>query len=314
MLALAPFAHTLDHGRDVVLHKTVADTTEAVLLVPGLVQNRFSFEVPTRSLPRHLAAHGFTTYCLELFGRGSDKRAFARGDTLLDYVDHDLRWAIDQVTARHQRVALVGHSMGGLLSLLLDAADQRRLDRLAVIASPLFVDSHSAVVDGAFAALAPLARTLGRGKLSFPGQWLTGPLLATRRALDWPGLSFPFQFFVPGSLEPEVLRFFLAKSFHQDSLRAVADLMDPDKGAQRLGRALSVPPGLPVLVLGAAGDRLATKDGVLALYDRLARPGVELCLFDDDAPAMGHVDLLVGKHAPAHTWPRLLRFLRPPPL
>lgn len=312
MLALAAFAKTTDDGREVVLYKTSADTDRAILLVPGLVQNRFTFEVPTRSLPRFLGERGFTVYVVELFGRGS-KRRFSRGDRLTDYADKDLSWAIERVASRHKSVSLLGHSMGGIISLLLDDATLARLSKLAVVASPLFVDSRSLTVDAAFSLARPLARRLGRAGVSFPGHWLTGPLLVTQRVLDVPGLSFPFQFFVPGSLEPDALRFFLRRSFHQDSLQAVAELLDPTKHTATLGRPLSVPEGLQVLVMGSVHDRLASKDGVLALYDRIATPSAELDLLHDGEP-MGHVDMLVGKHAPQQTWPRLLRFFQKPPL
>ncbi len=88
------------------------------------------------SLARDLPAHGVNARYPESFGQADAADAFAReaspvaGTTLDDYADSILRTIDDARALGHERVVLVGHSMGGLA---ITAAAERAPARIAAL-------------------------------------------------------------------------------------------------------------------------------------------------------------------------------------
>jgi len=106
-----------------------ADADLAVLLVHGFVGAGNNFN----DLPDRLAAHGWRVRVMLLPGHGTSPRDLEQttADELLDAVLTEF----ETLHARHTRVALIGHSMGGTLCTL--AAAQTHVDGL-VLAAPYF--------------------------------------------------------------------------------------------------------------------------------------------------------------------------------
>lgn len=110
--------------------KTVTDTRPGVLLVHG-----FNGEpVDMRELELDLGARGFATRNLTLPGHGLTARHFARS-TWADW-SAAVAAATQEMLDRHPSVLLVGHSMGGALSLHT-AANERRVAGVAALCPPL---------------------------------------------------------------------------------------------------------------------------------------------------------------------------------
>lgn len=88
------------------------DSPGAVLFVHGFVGGSNNFA----DLPDRLAAKGWRVRALRLPGHGTSPRDFARrsADELIDHVKGELR----ALKEKHDRVVVVGHSMGGALSSL----------------------------------------------------------------------------------------------------------------------------------------------------------------------------------------------------
>lgn len=86
-----------------------------------------------RWMGEYLAAQGFTVYLPRLAGHGTTPRDHARTGwrdwyaTVLD--------AVAVLRAHCQRIVVVGHSMGGMLALLL--ASEHPVDAVAVLAAPI---------------------------------------------------------------------------------------------------------------------------------------------------------------------------------
>jgi carboxylesterase len=101
----------------------------AVLLIHGFAGATNNFG----QLPELLAAEGFRVRAMRLPGHGTSPRNLRRTEPgeLVDAVMHE----VDALDARHDRVVVVGHSMGGALGTL--AAAQGHVDGL-VLAAPYF--------------------------------------------------------------------------------------------------------------------------------------------------------------------------------
>jgi len=106
-----------------------ADARLAVLLVHGFVAGGNSFN----DLPEHLAEQGWHVRVMLLPGHGTSPRDLENksADDLVEAVLAEL----DILRARHERVALIGHSMGGALCTVVAAHAQ--VDAL-VLAAPYF--------------------------------------------------------------------------------------------------------------------------------------------------------------------------------
>ena len=67
----------------------------------------------------------------------------------------------------------------------------------------------------------------------------------------------------------------------------------------------------PTLVIAGDLDGIAPQASVEHLFRRLGSRDKEFAVLGMQTAGVrfGHVDLLIGRHAPAFVWPRLLRFL-----
>ncbi|HEY8014614.1 MAG TPA: alpha/beta fold hydrolase, partial [Dongiaceae bacterium] len=89
-----------------------------VLVVPSLVNRSYVLDLtPKRSLMRHLAKKGLRPFLIDWGSPGEEERRFG----LDDYIGTRLSAALDEVTARAGKPALLGYCMGGLLTLGLAA-------------------------------------------------------------------------------------------------------------------------------------------------------------------------------------------------
>jgi len=128
----------------------LGDGPDAALCLHGLTGTPYE----VRPLGEALAASGVRALGPRLPGHGSTARALAAtscGDWLAA-----ARESLRTLRARHDRVSLVGLSLGGLLSLAL--AGEEEVDALVVIGTPLHLHTR----------LAALVPALKRVRESFP--------------------------------------------------------------------------------------------------------------------------------------------------
>ncbi|MBI5494976.1 MAG: alpha/beta fold hydrolase [Deltaproteobacteria bacterium] len=292
------------------------DRAPAVLVVHGFAQNHRAFDVPGRSLAHHLAEHGVHVFLGELRGRHASHRGAATlPHGFRHYVDEDAPAMLEAVT-RHlgqERVMVLGHSMGGLICAALPERAARHVAARILLCPPY------RFLDWLTVARRPLALWMRAVRAGLPLRLPTrmvGPALAAGRALlDLP-LPTPLAVWAPGSVEPDMLEWALHHSFAWEAWRVLADLLE--LGATHGERAGRVPVGDrvralegPLLVLAANRDGLAPPRTVEPLYRAAGSREKEYRVLGRELRrGMGHLDAVMGKHAPAHVWPVLREFLR----
>lgn len=115
-------AETRDGVKLIVTRKRPGERSRErtpIILIHGLGQNRFSYDLSRRSMMNFLVSEGFDVYNAELRGHGLSR---ANGSpypkAFDDYVDYGLPALIDFVRrlSHHDKVFIIGHSLGGTIS------------------------------------------------------------------------------------------------------------------------------------------------------------------------------------------------------
>lgn len=295
--------------------ENITETKGAVVLLHGFAQNRYTWHTSKRSFSSYLASEGFDVFTAELRGHGRSRHFSEVRPALLDeHVREDLPAFVREASqlSGFERVFLVGHSMGGLLSYAAGATTVRdRLAGIVSLGSPYrFGSGNTALV--------------GLGKLieglHFTGLFDSNPLLPLRtlgRALRYPRPILDSTYwprFVrawrPKGMEPDVLDEFLARSFEATSARVTLDLAmggerDSVGGGGRVDygvafRALDT----PLLVIAGTEDALAPVPAVRRGYQESGSHDKTFRVFP-----LGHIDLVLGREAPTTTWPLIRDWL-----
>lgn len=312
---LAPLPAPRDAGRPPV-----------ALLVHGFGQNRYLFDMPGRSFAAHLALAGFHVYLLELRGHGLSRVRGGRYATaVIDYAELDLPAAVDAVRARHDGpLALVGHSMGGVTCLVSPDRVKEKCSALVAIAAPTHVGRDAWGTRTVARVGAGLLRALGPTKLG--GAFDTGRMASVLRhvlpVMD-AKLPWPVHIWHPGETERALLRRYLEIAFEPEPRGVCFDF-----GRWTRGRVFDRTPGgesmwsrlrhmtLPALFVAGAEDKLTPPDSVQPGFGLVGSADKTWRVFGDDGGAKpdlgryGHIDLLLGQHAPLEVWPFITTWLR----
>ncbi|MFN7145469.1 MAG: alpha/beta fold hydrolase, partial [Myxococcota bacterium] len=276
-----------------------------VVLVHGFAQNRYTWHLSKRSPSAWLAAEGFDVYNLELPGHGNS-RSPAGSAAFGAYVD-DVR-RVAEVLA--EPAFWVGHSLGGA----------------AVYAGATVAPMRGVVGIGAMFRFAQANRALrllchfsgmvqGRdvvGALNVRTQ-LAGRLLAKLYSIsDIAGYAFPVSGWAPGSIEEDLLAERLSKGFDWTSGNVWFDMARWGTSGRFDYEDAWGATDVPVLVVGGDLDHLMLPDDARSAYDLSGSADRTLALLDDYGTGVhwGHLDLVVGRHAPTHVWPMLRDWMR----
>jgi pimeloyl-ACP methyl ester carboxylesterase len=309
--ALQMTRHRLEAEVPLVLTRTAlrgGARLPPVLLVHGFAQNRYTWHTSIRSLSAALAAAGFEAWNLELRGHGLSRGEGQEGATVFaDYIA-DLHAAID---ALPDRPFLIGHSLGGAAAYAAAALRPGRVRGVIGLAAVYGFGNGNPLIRFACrvsqrAASAPaLSRVQVKSRLL--GQIIGRALDLT----DIAGYTLPLSGWWPGSVEPALLQERLEEGFDWTSVKVWQEMAR--WGAQgafdhdREWRAAEVP---VLVVLGDKDHLLPVEDGRLA-FDRARGPDKELLLLDPWTTGhhWGHLDIVLGKAAPAEVWPRLIAWM-----
>ncbi len=297
-----------DDGTAIALSRYGRDDAEhAVILLHGFIQNAEAWSVPSRSLVERLVDDGHAVYPVNLRGRAGGYV----GHDLLTTVDEDAAAIVDAVAARHQRVAFVGHSMGGLIACALPEGAAEKLSAVVVLGSPLFPGRPFLHRRSVTTSLWSFGRAMGLAGRAFDGAGYAQAFVKGRRVLDGPvGQVLPLPLWRPGSFADDVdLRHTLSRSFAFDSHHVLADLVDLVRSAGVSAGRLPMARRLqrmraPLLAIAGDVDALAPPDSVRALLQRSGsgdKAFVEV--------GAGHIDLVVGDRAPDLVWDPLVDFI-----
>ena len=286
-----------------------------VLCIPGLGADSTNFDAPAPyGLGPWLASQGFDTWAIDLRGTGLSKLPMRTWMEVSfdDYVGLDLPAAIDHVcaTAGVPRVALVGHSMGGLVIYASLASGRgARIAAGITIGSPLGFPQGWEVAPflRPLLPLSSLAPGLLVGEIS---RLLTPlamrvelPILSRWLKLDNMDRSFARRLMYRAVQDvPRGLMLQFMEWIESDQFRAVDGALDYRAGLHGCRS--------PVLVVGAPGDGLARLDSVHRAVELM--PNATF-LLAGRAGGMstdyGHVDVVFGLHAYKEVFPHLGSFL-----
>jgi pimeloyl-ACP methyl ester carboxylesterase len=285
-------------------------TRPPVVLVHGFAQNRWTWRVTGRSMVGALVDRGHAVHTIELRGHGLS-RAVARAEGqdpdrhgFVDYVA-DVRRVVDGLD---DRPFLVGHSLGGA----------------AVVAAAPDLDVRGVVPIAGIFTFATRNRTLrllGRASLALRPALVGSVRLSTGWAgellgrlysiSDVAGYGFPIAGWTPGSLERPLLEERLARGFDWTSVDVWLEMARWANGAPVPGLERWSEVRAPLLVLVGDADPLVHPDDAAACLAASGADDKRLVVFDrfhHDAH-FGHIDLILGRHAPRVVWPVLLDWL-----
>jgi pimeloyl-ACP methyl ester carboxylesterase len=276
-----------------------------VLLVHGLAMNRqiFDFGVPRYSLARALARAGHDAFTLDVRGHGRSRRGPSRRWNIDDYLREDLPAALDAVRAAtgEPDVVYVGHSQGALLGLLAACLYPERIRAVAALAPPVRYERKGRLSKLTAMRRLPVARhfgTLMKALAPFAGFWK--PALADV-AIN------------PGNVERGVLRRLMVNAtedLQPGVLDQFATFVRDDVLCSADGAVdyRSLLPGArqPALFVSAPLDGLAPPFAVEAGFELWGGPK----RYVRAGHRFGHVDLLLGREAPAVFFPVVLSFVR----
>ena len=279
-----------------------------VLLVHGLAQNRYSWHTSQFSMSAWLAAHGWDTWNLELRGHGRGREAGVNGATCFhDYVE-DVLHAANAIGAPS---FWVGHSMGG--GAIYGAGTQLHIHSTP---RPRGIVGIGAVYS--FGRTVRLLRVLGwltrhlplrsiLGRIQIRTAMAAAPILSLPRLADSAAYWAPISGWWPGSMDPEVLRERLQRGFDWSSLEVWHE-MARWSGSQAFDYDDAwTETDLPLLVMAGDQDHLMPPDEARVAYDRSGSVDKTLCVLNDwdHGHHWGHLDLVLGRHAPNVSWPVL---------
>ena len=285
------------------------------LLVHGLRGTRASFDLSTRALSSFLVEAGHRVYVAELRGSGRSREAGsppARG--IRDLLELDLPALVDLAGEDGpDGIALVGHSLGALLSCLAAARAPEQVSSVVALAPPHSPGRGQGIVKLASRAWVALGES-PRGRAVVESSSMNQVLVTGRRVLDrWP-LPLPRSRTVwPGSMEPAAQAELEAAQGREPAFPGLlTDLARMTAGLEPTG--LEVDRELsrlraPVLALVGDRDEIAPPEAALTLQDVVGKAPCEVRVVGDDGGHVGHADLVLGRRAPELVWEPALAWI-----
>lgn len=288
----------------------------AVILIHGYAQNRYTWHSTKRSFVNYLADDGWDVFNVDLRGHGRSRRFGAPYPrTMDDYIREDMPAFVDEVreVSGHERVFLVGHSMGGLISYFAGATKLRdRVRGITTLGSPYVFGQGSALLIG-LRELAAAVRWTGLldANPALPLR-IVGRHLERRKSL-WNArvIPLPIRAWAPDTVEPEVLEEYLVRTFDRSTLSVALDIFRAGtaKGFKSVDGMIDYSTAFeildrPLLVVAGTEDGLAPPASVRPAYDKSRSRDKTYRAFP-----FGHIDLVVGKEATRTVWPLIRNWL-----
>lgn len=295
-----------------------------VLMVHGIAANRHHFDLsPRYSLARYSASRGFDTYVLELRGAGMARppspQARRAGYGFSDYAERDVPAAVSEILRRTGATHLhaVGHSMGGMLLFCVGTAAQVPLCSITSIGTPL-VGELDLGLGARERRMFEVASRLTPAAAFTPPAQRRVPL---RRLLTTASWMMPLGnrladslLYNVGNMEPQVLSQLARVGIQDIPMQLINEITQTLRGQvgpyayeARLEQVAA-----PVLAISGSADRIAPPTTVSAAVALVRGNDVryrEMGLRFGDRIDYGHVDLLLGVHAPDEVYPQVMDFV-----
>lgn len=282
-------------------------TGPPVMLVHGFAQNRYTWRISGRSMSGWLAAQGFDVLNLELRGHGASRELGAGNATHFDEYVHDVTRLVDELDSPP---FYIGHSLGGAVGIAL--ATERPMRGLVHLAGVYEFARYNRTLRGLARLSAPvesaLLRTPARVKTAWAGK-LLGRLY---RVTDVAGYRMPLAGWAPGSMERHLLQERLEKGFDWTSVEVWAQMARWARGERFPYAAAFDALDLPLLILAGDRDPLVPHADAERFFAASSSSDKELVLLEpfEHRVHWGHIDVILGTHAPDVVWPRIGAWMR----
>jgi len=277
-----------------------------VVLVHGFAQNRTTWRVSGRSMVAYLAALGHEVLNVELRGHGGSRRLGAGNASAFSEYVTDVCRVVD---ALDQPPVVVGHSLGGGVGV--GVATERPLAGLVHLAGIYTFAEANATIRALGRLTLELEPLLARSSVRMSTGW-AGRILARMYALtDIAGYGAPIAGWVPDSIERDLLEERLALGFDWTSIEVWLQMSRWAQGERLQYRDAFAETDVPLLVLCGDHDPLVREVDSRACFEESGSSDKEFELFDafHHRVHWGHVDLILGRHAPEVVWPRIAQWL-----
>ncbi len=291
-------------GAEVVLHRHAA-SGPPVLVIHGISSNRHFWDLTeAHSLPLLLSESGIDAWTLDLRGHGDamtrkDGVPQTSGWTIDDYGRFDLAAALAhiQATTGHSKVAVVGHSMGGMVAAAYHAHHgDEALAALVVVGSPLTFESHAIVNQ-----IKRLGAGIGRAWPSVETHQMAKLAAAT---LPLPGEHL---LYTRGNMTPMMRDTMLSRvvsPVSRDELRHVQTILKAGRfvsadGSKDYLQSLQTL-DIPLLAIAGSNDHVAPPDAVRPWVTSSASPDESFWTIGQSegfSADYGHLDLVLGLRA-----------------
>jgi alpha-beta hydrolase superfamily lysophospholipase len=293
----------------------ISQSRAAMLLIHGYGQNRYAWHLPSRSFVNYLAAEGIDVFNLDLRGHGRSRHLGARPPRdLADYVREDVPAAVESVRriSGHDRVFLMGHSLGGLISYAAAPAIIEHLAGIITLGSPYHFTRGSRFLSLAGSAMLALDRTI-QIEDGLPLKDVGELMRLLRVFVESPLFPLPIRGYAPKSMEPRILGQHMSLAMDRGSVAVMRSLFLRAAEARATGHRLGVLYGfasafeeldVPLLIIAGSKDGLAPPEAVRPAYERSSSSDKAFRVFP-----RGHIDILVGRDAPLTVWPLVLSWL-----
>lgn len=291
-------------------------TRGALMLVHGFGQNRYTWHTTKRSFSAYLAHHGWDVFNVDLRGHGRSARFDGKRPEALDeYVLEDVPACAREVMrlSGHDRIVLVGHSMGGLISYSAGATKLKEHVRAIVTLGSPYRFGKGTWPMKALALALESARATGifDANVALPLRYVGYHLRKRQRLWNSKLFPTPVRAWRPDSMEPDILAEYLATSFETTNLTIAFDIFAGGDRVALRSRDGSIDYGMafeglqaPLLVVAGDKDDLAPPESCRAAFDRSKSRDKLFRVF----PA-GHVDIVIGREAVTTIWPLVQEFL-----
>ena len=295
-------------GGEIALHRHAA-SGPPVLLIHGISSNhRFWDLTQDNSMALILADAGFDPWLLDLRGHGdavfkANGERQRHGWSLDDYGIFDLHAAIAHVQAQtgHERVAVVGHSMGGMVAAIYQAHHgDDALAALVVVGTPAAFDTKGLkrLIGRVGTAVGSLPKSFGSPTLA---RWMAG----------WQG-NIPAHgeglLFTASNMPPHMRRLMLRNIVSPTSREEISQLRQmlrsgsftSANGQKDYSAQLSTLT-VPFMAISGGGDFIVPPQVVEPWMEQVGSDDKTLIVASEAngfAADYGHLDLALGPAAP----------------
>ena len=303
---------------EVVLHRHPG-AGPPVLVIHGIASNHRSWDLTKeRSIADVLQVTGFDTWLIDLRGHGeamvlTNGAKQRYGWSIDDYGAHDLRAAIQHIQQVRGggKVALVGHSMGGMVAAAYHGHHgDDAVSALVIVGSPIEFSERDFMMN-----IGDLAMKMGsvwRSLAMHTGAEILGQIPGPV-PLHGEGILFN-----PKNLAPEIRTLMLqnvVSPVSRDEMKQFSQIFKHGKfisadGTIDYGMALSTM-NSPLLAISGGSDKIVPPDRVSPWVDAVATTDttyIEASMEHGFSADYGHLDLIMGDaarheiHEPIRQW------------